>query len=263
MIVDAHAHLTDLVFETDIIPVLERASVAGVEIIINVATNKKEVEDSKKLAKAADIQIPLVAGPIPQNVLDYSREELDYFELLAKEKKIVGVGEIGLDYRPEMLESIKELQKDLCGQFLEIAALNALPVVIHCRDAFADFFSLLERHYLDDKGNTLPGMLHCFTGSYAEGMALVERGWYLSFSGILTFKNRTEELKQLVKDMPLNQLLVETDAPYLAPTLFRHKRNESAFITHIIDKMAEVRGVSVEEIAAATSQNAQKLFNLF
>ncbi len=256
-IVDSHAHLTsDEVFQ-DIENVLERASSAGIQKIINICTDDKTLERGLALRK----KFPWVyntASTTPHDVLADGDRLFPLMEKAAMEGNLVAVGETGLDYYYH--EETKELQQHFLQKYLKLALETNLPVVIHCRDAFEDFFNILDEHYVVDNKHA-PGVLHCFTGSVVDARDVVERGWYLSLSGIVTFK-KSQVLREAARATPLNQLLIETDAPYLAPQSRRGRQNEPAYITETAELLAELKQISVEELIEATAYNAKNLFRI-
>lgn len=253
IIADSHAHLTyDGVYE-EIDEVLSRAQEAGLNCIINICTGPETLERGKALCKRYP-WIYNVAATTPHDV----DKEADIFypqvEAAARAGELLAIGETGLDYFYE--HSPRERQKQELIRYFKLALELDLPVVIHCRDAFDDFFDIQEREYPSDKG-----VLHCFTGTVAEAKKVIERGWYLSLSGIVTFKKSTE-LQEVAKIIPLEQMLVETDTPYLAPMPYRGRRNEPAYVTHTARFIAELRGIPYEQLASQTAENCRRLFSL-
>ena len=168
---------------------------------------------------------------------------------------MVAIGETGLDYYYE--HSNKSVQQDYLKKYFSLALDTNLPVVIHCRNAFNDLFQIAEAHY-DKKAQLI---LHCFTGSLDEAKEVVARGWYLSLSGIVTFK-RSDELREVAKIVPDDQLLIETDTPYLAPVPYRGKQNEPAFVVETAKCIADQRGTSLNALAQLTAQSAGRIFGI-
>lgn len=250
MLIDSHAHLTN--FE-DVDSLIERASLAGVDTIINICTNPAEVERGLILAK----KFPWIYNAAATTPHDAEKEGSLFFaqmEDFARNGALVAVGETGLDYH--YYSSSKEQQQELLCKYLVLAKECSLPVIIHCREAFADLLRIIDSEY---KG--LPGVLHCFTGTLEEAELLIQRGWYISFSGIVTFK-KSQELQAIAKVIPKERLLIETDAPYLAPISCRGKINEPAYLVETANFIATLRGVSLEELAETTAHNARTLFSL-
>ncbi len=257
MYIDSHAHLTSNDIYDDIEGVLQRAQGAGVSQIINICTDISSLERGLSLHK----KYPWVLNAASSTPHDVEKEGEDVFPIVAaaaKNGSLIAVGETGLDYYYE--HSNRDIQKDFLKRYLQLALESDLPVIIHCRDAFVDFFDILDRHYLKN-GQHAPGVLHCFTGSVDEALEIIKRGWYLSLSGIVTFK-KSAALREVAKLVPLDQLLIETDAPYLAPQKFRGKKNEPSYLPNTAEVIAAEQNITLEQLAAATKHNAQKLFRL-
>jgi len=251
--IDSHAHLThDSVYE-EIDAVLDRAQKAGITAVVNICTDQVTLERGLELAKRKE-WVFNTAATTPHDV---EKEGEELFPLMAKHARagdLVAVGETGLDYYYE--HSDRDIQKHFFKEYLALAKECQLPVVIHCRDAFEDFFTIIDEHY---EGS--PGVLHCFTGTLDEAKEVIARGWYLSLSGIVTYK-RSEELREVAKMVPLDQLLIETDTPYLAPQAYRGKQNEPSYLPETAKLIAEVREMNLADLAKATSDNGCQLFGL-
>lgn len=255
--IDSHAHLSSSQVWDEIDELLLRAEKAGVQQIINICTDKETLEKGLELAE----RYPWVFNAASTTPHDVEKEGELYFPLMAEHARsgsLVAVGETGLDYYYE--HSPKDTQKKFFIKYLHLALETKLPVIIHCRDAFDDFFEILDVEYTET-GKHAPGVLHCFTGTLEEAEQVIKRGWYLSLSGIVTFK-KSEELKEVAKIVPLDQLLIETDTPYLAPQKHRGKRNEPYYLPETAQHIADLKGISLEEIALASSNNTKSLFNL-
>lgn len=251
--IDSHAHLTSDVVFPQVDAVIERALESGVKAIVNICTDKDTLEKGLVLSKRYPF-IHNVAATTPHDVEKEGEEMFSFITQQAREGSLVAVGETGLDYH--YTHSKREIQQDFLRRYLHLALECRLPVVIHCREAFEDFFKILDVEY-----GRAPGVLHCFTGTVAEAAQVIERGWYLSLSGIVTFK-KSEELRQVAKMVPLEQLLIETDTPYLAPQKYRGKQNEPSYLPETASLIASVRGISVDEVASMTAANARRLFRL-
>ena len=248
MLIDSHAHLT---FEgLDAIPLLERAKKAGVNKIINICTTPDELKRGIELKKVYP-WIYNVASTTPHDVEKDGAKDFAFFAEHAHE--LVAIGETGLDYHYE--HSDKKIQRQFLKRYFQLATQVGLPVVIHCREAFADFFQIWDDSF---EGS---GVLHCFTGNREEAMGVIERGFYLSISGIVTFK-KSFELQEVAKMLPLDRLLIETDTPYLSPMPYRGKPNEPAYLVETAKFIADLRGISFQELAEATAKNASQLFHL-
>ncbi len=247
MYFDSHAHLTspEVVNEAD--EVINRALRASVNGIVNICTDRASLEAGLALAKKHP-QVFNAGATTPHDVLKEGEELFPLFEKHARQGDFVAVGETGLDYYYD--HSPRELQQEFLRRYLKLATSCKLPVIIHCREAFADLFRILDEAY------TGPGILHCFTGTAEQAREVVARGWFVSFSGIVTFK-RSDALREALKEVPLSQLLIETDTPYLAPQSRRGQKNEPSYLPEIAQLIAQVKGLSVETVAKATYENAE------
>lgn len=255
--IDSHAHLTSDAIYPHIDEVLQRAQAAGLKHIFNICTDKVTLERGLELSKKHP-WIYQVAATTPHDVEKEGEEVFPIMAEAARSGKLKAVGESGLDYHYN--HSNPEIQRAFLKKYLHLALECNLPVVIHCRDAFSDFFNILDEVYLSDK-RALPGILHCFTGNLEEAKEVVKRGWYVSLSGIVTFKASTE-LRDVARFVPLDKLLIETDAPYLAPQSKRGKQNEPAYILETAQLIAMLKGISSEELAKATTENALRVFKI-
>ena len=249
MYFDSHAHLTcDAVYD-DIEGVLERAKEAEVTHIANICTDPITLDRGLELAKQ-NSWLYNVGATTPHDVAKEGKSAFPRFEEAAKKGWLVAVGETGLDYHYE--HSPKDMQREFLKRYIDLAHEVQLPLVIHCRDAFDDFFALTDKV-------EVPLILHCFTGTVDEAAEVIARGWYLSLSGIVTF-NKSTVLKEVATLVPLDQLLIETDAPYLAPVPKRGKPNEPAYVVHTAAHIAELRDISADLLANATMANAKRAF---
>lgn len=254
---DSHAHLSSREVYAHIAEVLDRAHAAGVAKVVNICTDAETLKRGLELAAI----YPSVYNAAATTPHDVDKEGEALFPLMAHHARagdLVAVGETGLDYHYH--HSLPETQQQFLCRYLHLALECRLPVIIHCREAFSDLFSILDREYMVD-GKHAPGVLHCFTGTLAEAEGVIARGWYLSLSGIVTFK-KSVELQEVAKRVPLDRLLIETDAPYLAPQSQRGKTNEPAFLIETAQAIAALKGISPEELAQATKQNAENLFRI-
>lgn len=255
---DSHAHLTSSDIFKEVDAVLERAQAASVDTIVNIATNEESLVNGLALSK----RYPWVFNAAAVHPHDAEKEGDYFFPIVSKhahKKDLIAIGETGLDYHYQ--HSKPEIQQQFLRKHLQLALETHLPVIIHCREAYADFFNILDAEYVV-QGRHAPGVLHCFTGTMSEAEQVLKRGWYLSLSGIVTFK-KSEELRDVAKLVPLDKLLIETDAPYLAPQSKRGKPNEPAFVVETAHAIAAAKGISVEELAKATYNNLQTLFSFF
>lgn len=252
MYVDSHAHLTGEEIYPDVEALLERARLSGLSHIVNICTDQLSLE--RGLDLAARHPFVLNTGAVtPHDVDEIGEKDWPYFAEAARAGKLAAIGETGLDYYNAT--SDRGVQAQFLRRYLELAKECHLPVVIHCRAAFGDLFKILDEVYPGGKG-----VLHCFTGTLDEAKEVLARGFYLSLSGIVTFK-KSLELQEIARLMPLDRLVIETDTPYLAPQSKRGKRNEPAFVREVAEKIAEIKGVTIEAVAHQTAKNALELFN--
>ena len=253
MLIDSHCHLDFKDFDEDRDAVLSRAKAAGVDMMVTISTKITEAEKIIKLAESDDALVcsvgihPHEAGSEPETsaeaLIDWARHD-----------KVVGIGETGLDYFYE--HSPRDAQQRNFRAHIEACRISRLPLIVHARDADEDTADILE----DEMGKgDYPGLIHCFTAGPELARRALDIGFYISISGIATFKS-AGDLRETIKSMPLERLLVETDSPYLAPVPHRGKRNEPSFVADTAAMLAELKGVSVKELAQATTDN---FFNLF
>jgi TatD DNase family protein len=250
--IDTHAHLTFSKFrEEEIFSIIERAKENNVEYIINICTDPLSLKKSLILQKTHK-NIFTAAATTPHDVEKEGEEFFKIVEKLANEKQLIAIGETGLDYYYK--HSKIEIQKKFFKKYINLAEKTSLPLIIHCRDAFSDLFNLMENF----KGKVV---LHCFTGSLEDAKKALKGNFFISFSGIITFKN-SKDLQETLKFTPLNNILIETDTPYLAPQKYRGKTNEPAFLIEIAKKIAELKNISLKEVIEKTTKNAKSLFSI-
>ncbi|MEO1066801.1 MAG: TatD family hydrolase, partial [Pseudomonadota bacterium] len=253
MLVDSHCHLDFPDFEDELDDVVARAGAAGVGLMVTICTRVRQFDQVLAVAQRYP-NVFCSVGTHPNN----ASEETDVSSSEIMEKTIsddvIAVGEAGLDYH--YAKSTPADQKRGLKMHIEIARETGLPLVIHARDADRDMIDILES---ESAKGLFPAILHCFSSGPALAKVGVDLGHYVSFSGILTFKN-AQEIRDIAADVPSDRLLVETDAPYLAPTPYRGRRNEPAFTSHTAQVLADVKGVSEAEIARQTTENFFRLF---
>lgn len=249
---DSHCHLTDAAFRDDREAVLHRAREAGVTRMVTIASNVADAGSALVLARSAE-GVWCTAGVHPHEAGQAAPDAMDAIRALAAEKQVVALGETGLDYHYDL--SPREVQRGLFDAHLALGAEVGLPVVVHAREADDDIAAALA----NAPEGTL-GVLHCFTGGDKAFAAAMDRGWYVSFSGIASFKSFG--VADLLRAVPLDRLLAETDAPYLAPVPFRGKRNEPSFVSNVVAAMADHLGRSVDEAARLTTANALRFYGL-
>lgn len=251
---DSHAHLSSAEILPLIDGVMTRAKIAGVSQILNICTNLQTLQEGFALQDRFP-EIRNAGATTPHDVETEGEELFPIFAEAARTKKLVAVGETGLDYYYKELKP--EIQKRFLKKYLHLAIECKLPVIFHCREAFADLFAITDHEYA--KGS--PAILHCFTGTVKEAEDVLSRGWHLSLSGIVTYK-KSDSLREVAKMVPLKQLLIETDSPYLAPQNRRGKQNEPSFMLETAQVIAHAKGISVEEVARATFDNGSTLFQM-
>jgi len=253
-LIDSHCHLDFPDFSGKVEDVVQRATDAGVGLMLTISTKVSEFDRIRALAERFD-NVYCSVGIHPHEAA--SEPEIDTERLieLAKHPKVVGIGETGLDYFYE--HSPREEQKKSFRAHIAAARETGLPLIVHSRDADDDMALILSEEM--EKG-TYTGLLHCFSSSDALARRALALNLYLSFSGIVTFKN-AEELRDTVRHVPMDRILVETDAPYLAPIPKRGKTNEPSFVVHTAAKLAELRNITREELAQTTSENFLRLFS--
>lgn len=261
MLIDSHAHL-DYDYEQSTEQLLELARAVGVERVIAVAAAVDSLQRVRELSEKFP-NVYFSSGIHPHDSKDFSPEIFATIKALAAHPRCVAVGELGLDYHYDL--SDRALQHDALKQQLDFSAEIGKPVIVHTRDADDDTVRFLTDHagrFRAAHGEKSPGVIHCFTGTPELARACLALGYHISFSGIITFKN-AEDLRQTVRDIvPLEKLLVETDSPFLAPIPFRGKKNMPAHTRVVAEKVAELKGLSLEAVAQATRTNTERLFGL-
>ena len=249
--IDTHSHLFADEFKNDLLECINRAKENNIEKIILVGfsyeTNKKAYE----LAKEYDIFLP-TAGIHPSEVDSNYQEYLVYLDKYLSEHKVYAVGECGLDYYWDV--TYKEEQKIVFYEQCKLAIKYDLPIIVHMREATQDAYEILKQF----KGK-LRGVMHCYSGSYEMAIEFLKLGLYISLGGPVTFKNARVP-KEIALKIDIDKLLIETDCPYLAPTPYRGKRNESSYVKYVCEEIAKIRGLSLEEVDRITTSNAKRLF---
>ena len=254
MIFDTHSHYDDAQFEEDREPLLNAMEEQDVGTIVNASAT---VESWERVIALTE-QYPSVYGMIgvhPDEVGALNETEFARMKELLQKPKIVAVGEIGLDYHWNV--EPKEVQQEWFVRQLHLATEEKLPVIIHSREASQDTFDIMKKEHAGTTG----GVIHCFSGSAEMAKEYVKMGYYIGVGGVVTFKN-SRVLKEVVKAIPLEHIVVETDCPYLAPTPHRGKRNSSAYLPLVIEEIAKLKGITAEEVENATYENAQRLYGL-
>jgi TatD DNase family protein len=250
MLVDSHCHLDFPDFAPEREAVIARAFAAGVGTILTICTRLDQFEGVRAIAET-DPRIWCSIGAHPHEAADHADLLAENLVALAADPRVVGIGETGLDYHYDL--SPRDIQERVFRAHIAASKASGLPLIIHAREADDDIAAILAAE------RPPPGVLHCFTAGRALAEAALELGFFISISGIVTFRN-AEDLRAIVRDLPLDRLLVETDAPYLAPIPYRGKRNEPAFVTATAAFIAELKGLDGETLAAATTANFFRLF---
>lgn len=254
-LIDTHAHIDGEAFDADRAAVVDRALENGVEAIINMGDTLESSARSVQLTE----EFPAVyagVGVHPEEAFPMTGADDDRLAAWAALPKVVAIGEIGLDYYWEKDSEKRELQKRIFIRQLDLARQLHLPVCIHDRDAHGDTMAILKK-----EGRGIRGVMHCFSGSWEMAKELLKQDWFIGVDGPLTFKNAAK-LPDIVREAPLERILVETDAPYMAPVPMRGKQNEPAYVRYVAEKVAEIKGISLEEVAEQTSRNAEELYAL-
>jgi len=254
MFIDTHVHLNADQYDEDLQQVIERAKEAKVEKMVVVGFDRKTIERAMKLAEDYDF-IYAVIGWHPVDAIDCTPQDLEWIEQLAAHPKVVGIGETGLDYYWD--KSPKEIQQDLFRKQIHLAQKLKLPIIIHNREATGDVVKILR----EENAASVGGVMHCFSGSVETARECIDMNFMISLGGPVTFKNARMP-KEVAKEIPLEYLMIETDAPYLAPHPYRGKRNEPSYVPLVAEEIARQKELSIDEVANATSSNAIKFFNL-
>lgn len=254
MIIDTHAHYEDARFDGDREEVLASMGKAGVGLIVDVGAGIQSTKDAISLSEKYDF-VYAAAGIHPEEIGKLGPEHMEWLRELSGRKKVVAIGEIGLDYHYD--EPGRELQKKWFACQLDLAAQVKLPVIIHSREAAQDTLELMEGHCDWSQG----GVIHCFSYAWEMARIYLDKGFYLGIGGVVTFKN-SKKLKEVVRDMPLERIVLETDAPYLAPAPNRGQRNDSRQLVHVVKEIAELKGIPEEQIIRQTEINAKTLYRL-
>lgn len=254
LLFDTHVHLNAEQYDEDVKEVIERAQEAGVKNMVVVGFDRPTIEKAIALIEEYDFLYASV-GWHPVDAIDMTDEDLVWIEELAGHPKVVALGEMGLDYHWD--KSPKDVQKEVFRKQIQLARKVKLPIIIHNREATQDIVEILK----EEKAEEVGGIMHCFSGSVETARECVDMNFYISLGGPVTFKN-AKKPKEVAEAVPLDKLLIETDCPYLAPHPYRGKRNEPAYVKLVAEQIAELKGVSYEEIAQATTENAFELFRI-
>jgi len=254
MLFDTHVHLNARQFIEDRDEVIKRAFDAGVKYMVVVGFDAETIPLAIEIAEEHET-IYAAVGWHPVDAIHYRKEHLDYLKELSKHDKVVALGEMGLDYHWDT--SPKEVQESVFRKQIKLAKGINMPIIIHNREATSDVINILKEEDAKEVG----GIMHCYSGSVSEMHTCLDMNFHISLGGPVTFKN-AHEVKDIAKLVPLDRLLIETDAPYLAPHPYRGKRNEPAYVTLIAKEIARLRGIEYERLCQTTTQNALKLFRI-
>lgn len=255
MLIDTHAHLDSSKFDNDREEVISRALAAGIDTIVNVGFNRETIPTTMALAEKYPF-IYAAVGWHPTDAVHMDLEaDLAWIEQLCSHPKVVAIGEIGLDYYWDT--SPKEIQHTVFREQIRLARRLNKPIVIHNRDAHEDIIRLLK----EEKASEVGGIMHCFSGSWETAKQCLDLNFHISFGGPVTFKNARVP-KEVLEKVPLERLLLETDAPYLAPHPHRGQRNESTYVRLVAETAAEIKGLTLEEVARITSENGRRCLGI-
>lgn len=252
MIFDSHAHFEDSRFDADRKEIFSSLSQYGVGYVMNVGSTPETSRKSVELAEAYP-NVYAAVGSHPDDAGNFTDDTLETYRRLAQHPKVKAIGEIGLDYYYD--DNPPEVQKDCFHRQMELASQLSLPVIIHDRDAHKDALEAIRAF------PRVRGVFHCFSGSAEMARELVSLGWYVGFTGVLTFKNARRAVEAAAA-VPADRILLETDCPYMAPEPHRGKRNDSRFLPYMVEKLAEIRNITREEAERITTENAKTLFQI-
>lgn len=254
MFIDTHVHLNADQYEEDLQEVIDRALEAKVERMVVIGFDRKTIERTMQLIEQYDFVYGVI-GWHPVDAIDCTQQDLEWIEQLASHPKIVGIGETGLDYYWD--KSPKDVQQELFRKQIQLAQKINLPIVIHNRHATGDVVQILR----EENAASVGGVMHCFSGSVETARECIAMNFMISLGGPVTFKNARLP-KEVATEIALEHLMIETDAPYLAPHPHRGKRNEPAFVPLVAEEIARLKGLTIEEIAQATTANAKNFFGI-
>ena len=254
MLIDSHAHLEMPEFVQDRKDVIQRAYKNGIDCIITIGIDIEACQQAIALAEEFEF-VYAVLGVHPHNAKDIDEETYHILRNLTRHDKVCALGEIGLDFFRNL--SPQDVQIKRFKELIALARELKLPIVVHDRDAHQETLSILK----EEKAFEVGGVIHCFSGDYEMATKCLDMGFYISIPGTITFSKSTS-LQELVRSIPLEWILIETDSPFLAPIPFRGKRNEPSYVRYVADKIAQIKNLDFEEVASVTSQNAKALFKI-
>ncbi|MBW8351010.1 TatD family hydrolase [Bacillus sp. IITD106] len=254
MLFDTHVHLNDDQYADDLDEVIALAKNSGVEYMVVVGFDRKTIQKALEIINEHAFLYASV-GWHPVDAIDMTDDDLQWLEEVAAHPKVVALGEMGLDYHWD--KSPKEIQKEVFRKQIRLAKKINMPIIIHNRDATQDIIQILREEHAEEVG----GIMHCFSGSAEVAKQCLDLNFYISLGGPVTFKN-AKKPKEVAIQVPLDRLLIETDCPYLAPHPYRGKRNEPSYVRLVAEQIADLKGISLEEVAQITTANAKKVFGI-
>ena len=254
MYFDTHAHYYDDAFDADRDEVLSALPAAGVELALCPGCDLVSSRQSVALAERYP-HLYAAVGFHPENLEGASLDQLSEIEAMAAHRKVKAIGEIGLDYYWEKDPDKRKLQRDFCSAQLSLAEKLDLPVIFHDREAHKDSLDMVRAH------PNARGVFHCYSGGVEDAKTLVIMGWMVSFTGVVTFKNARRAL-EVIEWLPMDRIMIETDAPYMAPEPYRGKRNDSRYVFRMAEAIAQVKGLTAEEVGHITTENGKRFFNI-
>lgn len=254
MIFETHAHYDDSRFDDDREELLKKVHDSGVSPIINVGASIESTGTTLELAKTHDY-IYAAVGVHPSDISGLNEDSFEWLREQTDYAKTVAIGEIGLDYYWDKESGVQEAQRYWFGRQLDLAKETGLPVIIHSRDAAEDTMQVMKEH----KAQEIPGVIHCYSYSKELAVEFVKMGYFIGVGGVVTFKN-ARKLVETVEAIPMEHILLETDCPYMAPEPHRGSRNDSSNIPFVIEKIAQIKGISAADVERITAENAYRLF---
>jgi TatD DNase family protein len=254
MLVDSHSHLEMPEFRRDLEAVIQRAKESGIGYIFTVGTEKRDWKKTLEIANSHS-SVYAILGVHPHNAKEIDEEVYPTLRKLCRDEKVKAYGEIGLDFFRNL--SPRDIQLKRFREQIGLAKELGLPIVVHDREAHQETLEILR----SEKASEYGGIIHCFSGDYEMAKACIDMGFFISIPGNITFNN-AERFREIVKKVPLDSLLVETDAPFLTPVPFRGKRNEPSFVRYTAQKLADIKKISFEKVAEVTSENALRVYGL-
>jgi len=253
--VDTHAHISMSLFNDDIDNIIKRMDEVNMDFLVIPSVDLESSIISIEFAKRNPSKFFVGIGFQPEEVPKWKDEDYSKLFDLAKNKSVVAIGEIGLDYYWDT--STKEIQHKVFRKHINLAKELNLPLILHNRNAHEDIINILK----EENAQTVGGIFHCFSGDYEFAKQCLDLGFYISFAGNITFK-KAEDLREVAKNIPLDRILIETDSPYLTPMPYRGKRNEPSYVKYVAEKIAEIKNISLEEVAEQTTKNAYNIFKI-